>query len=77
MWLRSFLQDINLTPRVDDPVEMFCNNTSTIQFAKDRKFHRKAKHIKRHYHFVRDAVKMKEVAIRYITTNKMIADPLT
>ena len=77
MWLRSFLQDLNLTPRADDPVEMLCNNTAAIHFAKDPKFHRKTKHIKRRYHFVQDAIKTKEVAIKYIPTNKMIADPLT
>jgi len=26
MWLRSFLQDLSLTPRVDDPVEMLCDS---------------------------------------------------
>ena len=77
MWLRSFLQDLNLTPKTDDPVEMLCDNTAAIQFAKDPKFHRKTKHIKRRYHFVRDAIKTKEIAIKYIPTNKMIADPLT
>jgi len=52
IWLRSFLQDLNLTPRVDDPVEIMRNNTAAIQFARDPKFHRKTKHIKRRYHFV-------------------------
>jgi len=74
---RSFLQDLNLTPRVDDPVEMLCDNTFAIQFAKDPKFHQKTKHIKWCYHFVRDAIKTKEVAIKYIPTSKMIADSLT
>jgi len=77
MWLWSFLQDLNLTRRVDDLVDMLCDNTATIQFAKDPKFHRKTKHIKRHYHFVQNSTKTKEVAIKYIPTNKMIADPLT
>jgi len=45
--------------------------------AKDPKFHRKAKHIKRHYNFVRDAAKWKEVVLKYLSTNKMIVDPLT
>jgi len=76
MWLRSFLQNLNLTPRADDPVEMLCDNTAVIQFTKDPKFHQKTKHIKRRYRFVRDAIKTKEVAIKYIPTNKMIADPL-
>jgi len=60
IWLRSFLQDLNLTPKVDDPIELLCDSTAAIQFAKDPKFHRKTKHIKRRYHFVRDAIKTKE-----------------
>ena len=55
IWLRSFLQYLNLTPKIDDPVEQLCDNTVAIQFAKDPKFHQKTKHIKRRYHFVRNA----------------------
>jgi len=47
IWLRSFIQDLNLTLKVDDPIELLCDNTVTIQFVKDSKFHRKTKHIKR------------------------------
>ena len=56
---------------------MLYDNTAAIQFVRDPKFHRKTKHIKRHYHFVRDVIKLKEVIIKYLSTNKMIADPLT
>ena len=77
IWLRSFLQDLDFTPGVNDLVEILCNNTAIIQFAKDPKFHRKTKHIKRRYHFVRNAIKEKEVVIKYISTNRMIAPPLT
>jgi len=44
IWLRNLLQDLNLTPRVDDPVELWCDNTAAIQYAKDPKFHKKGKH---------------------------------
>ena len=39
IWLRSFLQDLNLTPKVDDPIELLFDNTPAIPFAKDLKFH--------------------------------------
>ena len=68
IWLRSFLQVLNLTPKVDDPIELLYDNTIAIQFAKDPKFHRKTKHIKRRYHFVRDAINTKEIAIKYISS---------
>jgi len=51
MCLRSFLQDLNLTPVVNDPIKMLCHNTIAIQFAKDLKFHWKVKHNKRCYPF--------------------------
>jgi len=62
IWLRSFLQDLNLTPKVDDPIEMLCDTTAATQFGKDPKFHWKTKHIKRRYHFVQDAIKAKEIS---------------
>ena len=71
------VEDLNLTPRVDDQVKILCDNTTTIQFVKDPKFHLKTKHIKRHYHFVRDTIKTKEIVITYIPTGKMIVDQLT
>ena len=69
-----FLQDLNLTPRVDDHVEIINDNTAAIQFVKDSKFHKKTKHIKRGYHFVQDIIKGKEVVIKYISISKMMTD---
>ena len=74
--MMSFLQDPNLTSRVGDPIEIWCNNNFVVQYAKDPKFHRKAKHIKRCYLFVRDAIKLNEV-VKFWSTNKMITYPLT
>jgi len=72
IWLRSFFfQDLNLTPGVDDPIKMLCNNTAAVHYVKDSKFHRKTKRIKRHHYFVREAIKRKDVSIKYISTNKM------
>ena len=33
IWLRSFLQDLNLTLKVDNPVALLCDDTTAIQFA--------------------------------------------
>jgi len=65
IWLMSFLQDLNLTSRVSDPIEIWCNNNFIAQYTKDPKLHRKPKHIKRHYFFVRDAIKLNEVVVKF------------
>ena len=77
IWLRSFLQNLNLTAIVDDPVEMLCDNTAAIEFSKDSKFYQKTKQAKRRYHFAWDVIKTKEIPIKYISTKKMIANSLT
>ena len=33
IWLMSFLQNLNLTPKVDDPLALLCDDTTAIQFA--------------------------------------------
>ena len=33
IWLRHFLQNLNLTTKVDDPVALLCENTAAIQLA--------------------------------------------
>jgi len=53
------------------------DKTLAIQFAKDLKFHLKSKQINRHYHFMQDIIKTKEIVIKYITSNKMVATLLT
>ena len=77
LWLMSFLQDLNLASRVGDPIEIWCNNNFVVQYAKDPKLHRKAKHIKRRYLFVRDAIKLNKVVVKFWSTNEMIAYPWT
>ena len=58
-------------------LSMLGDNTTAIQFTKDPKFHQKTNQMKRCYHFVRQAIKTKEIAIKYIPTKKMIGDPST
>ena len=37
----------------------------------------KTKHINRRYHFLRNAIKEEEIAIKYVSTSRMIVDLLT
>ena len=56
---------------------IFCNNTTALAVAKDPKYHRKTKYIKKRYHYIRDAIIEKDVVLKHISTINMVADPLT
>ena len=47
---------------------VYCDNSSAIDFFKNPVQHSKTKHIEIRYHFVRDLVEKKIVALEYIPT---------
>ncbi|KAK2976693.1 hypothetical protein RJ640_013949 [Escallonia rubra] len=66
-----------LIAHVDEVVTVHCDNKAALDFVKDPKYHRKAKHIGLRYHFIRALVAQGEVSMKNIPTSRMVADPLT
>ena len=64
VWLRSFLQHLEIVKSSLQPVTIFCDNTAALAVAKDPKYHGKTKHIKKIYHYIRDAITDKDVVLK-------------
>uniref|UniRef100_A0A2N9ECP6 Reverse transcriptase Ty1/copia-type domain-containing protein n=1 Tax=Fagus sylvatica TaxID=28930 RepID=A0A2N9ECP6_FAGSY len=77
VWLRRFLQRLGVTAHAEDAILLYSDSTSTLAYAKDPKYHGKAKHIELRYHYIRDMVSQGEVILQHISTGSMVADPLT
>ena len=77
VWLRSFLQHLEIVKTTLKPVTIFCDNTSALAVAMDLKYHGKINHIKKRYHYIKDAITEKDVVLKHISTSNMVADPLT
>ena len=77
VWLRRFYEDLNVVTDATQPVTLYCDNQAAIAYTKDPRYHSKSKHIETKYNFVRDIVAQKEIKIQYISTQQMVADPLT
>ncbi|KAK4382869.1 Retrovirus-related Pol polyprotein from transposon TNT 1-94 [Sesamum angolense] len=56
IWLRRFLKSLCIFAHVDDAVVIYCDNTTTIAYAKDPKYHGRTKHIDTRYHFIHDSI---------------------
>nr|GEU88394.1 retrotransposon protein, putative, Ty1-copia subclass [Tanacetum cinerariifolium] len=56
IWMKNFIRDLGVVPIVQDPIEIFHDNESTIALTKEPKDHGKSKHVERKYHFVRRKV---------------------
>ena len=59
------------------PMKIFCDNTGAIALAKESKFHKRTKHIKRRFNYIHDQVQVGDIEICKIHTDLNVADPLT
>ena len=62
---------------ISKPLRIFCDNSATVFWAKNNKSGSQSKHIDIRYLAIREHVKEKQVVIEHISTELMIADPLT
>ena len=55
VWLWKFINELGVTPSLNGPVLLYCDNTGAIAQAKEPKRHQRTKHILRRYHLVRES----------------------
>jgi hypothetical protein len=55
-------------------VPLMCDNTNAISIAKNPVFHKRMKHLEVRHHFLRDHVEKRDIEMRYIDTERQLAD---
>jgi hypothetical protein len=58
-------------------VHLMCDNTSAISIAKNTVFHKRMRHLERRQHFLRDRVEKGDIEMKYIDTERQLADIFT
>ena len=59
--------------KYNQPISIFCNNTSDINISKNPMMHSKKKHIPIKYHFLRKQMDYNEIKLEYVDTKEQIA----
>jgi len=77
VWLKSFISGLKIIDTISRPLRIFCDNSAAIFMAKNNKSGSQSKQIDIKYLAIRERVKDKKVVIEHISTELMIADPLT
>jgi hypothetical protein len=58
-------------------VSLMCDNTGAISVTKNPVFHKRIIHLERRHHFLRDHVEKGNIEMRYIDTERQLADSFT
>ena len=75
--MKEFISNLGVIPSALGPMKIFCDNTGAIALAKESRFHKRTKHIKRCFNSNRYQVKEVDIEICKIHTGLNVADPLT
>jgi hypothetical protein len=67
----------NIQVEYDEPIPIYCDNTSTISISKNPMMHSKTKHIPIKYHFLREQVAEKNIRVEYVGTKEQVTDIFT
>jgi hypothetical protein len=60
----------------DDPIPIYCDNTSAISISKNLVMHSKTKKIPIKYHFLWEHVTEKNIRVKYVGTKEQVAEIL-
>jgi hypothetical protein len=77
LWLRNFVGGLKIVNSIARPIKIFCDNRVAIFFSKNNKSGSRSKYIDIKYFRVRGNIKRNEVLVEHISTELMIADPMT
>ena len=72
--MKKLLSDYGIS---QDTIVVYCDNSSTINISKNPIQYSNTKHIEIRYHFIRDLVERKIVALEYIPTKRQNDDIFT
>ncbi|XP_073026820.1 secreted RxLR effector protein 161-like [Primulina eburnea] len=77
VWLKSFISRLRIMDSISRPLRIYCDNSAAVFMAKNNKSGSRSKHIDIKYLAIRERVKDKKLLIEHISTELMIANPLT
>ncbi|XP_074290473.1 secreted RxLR effector protein 161-like [Silene latifolia] len=77
VWLKGFISGLRVVDFISRLIRMYCDNSAAVFMAKNNRSGSRSKHIDIKYFAIKERVQEKKVIIEHISTELMIADPLT
>lgn len=75
MWVRKLLEELGISH--PGPSQLWCDNIGATYLSVNPVFHARTKHIEIDYHFVREQVAQKQLAIQFVPSQDQVANGFT
>ncbi|GAV82159.1 hypothetical protein CFOL_v3_25612, partial [Cephalotus follicularis] len=77
VWFRNSVRTFTVVDFVFRPIRLHCDNSSAVLFINNNKGITGSKHIEIKYFTIKENVKNGDVTVEHVSTDDMVADPLT
>ena len=75
--MKEFISDLGIIPSASGPMKIFCDNTGAIALAKEPRFHKNTRHIKRRFNSMHEYIQDGDIDICKVHMDLNVANPLT
>ncbi|GJS21393.1 retrotransposon protein, putative, ty1-copia subclass [Tanacetum coccineum] len=77
VWVRKFIYGLSVVPIIEEPINIYCDNTGVIAIANESGITKGARHFHAKVHYLRDVIEYGDVKLEKVYTDDNLADPFT
>ncbi|GJR41063.1 hypothetical protein Tco_1216747 [Tanacetum coccineum] len=77
VWIRKFTSGLSVVPTIEEPINMYCDNTGVIAIEKYHGVTKGARYFRAKVYYLRETIEMGDVKIEKVDTDDNLADPFT
>ncbi|GJT98685.1 hypothetical protein Tco_1094203 [Tanacetum coccineum] len=74
-WVRKFIYGLGVVSTIEEPINMYCDNTGAIAIAKESRITKGARHFHAKVHYLREVIEYGDIKLEKVHTYDNLADP--
>ncbi|GKE84560.1 hypothetical protein Tco_1558302, partial [Tanacetum coccineum] len=77
VWVRKFIFGLGIVPTIEEPINMYCDNTGAITIANESGITKGARYFRAKFHHLREVIEFGDIKLKKVHTYENLADPFT
>ncbi|GKB86770.1 hypothetical protein Tco_0959042 [Tanacetum coccineum] len=77
VWIRKFISGLGIVPTINEPLNIYYDNSAAVHYANELGVQRGARHYHRRYHYVRECVELGKIRILKVHLDNNLSGPFT
>ncbi|GJV02029.1 putative reverse transcriptase domain-containing protein [Tanacetum coccineum] len=77
VWIRKFISRVGIVPTINEPIKMFCDNSTALLIANEPRVQRGARRYHRRCHYVHECIELGEINLLKVHTDDNLSYPFT